>query len=136
MDRCFFAGAYFILLYYLPIYFQSIDNTSPIGSGVRNIPLVLAVCIFGMVGGILVSTTGHAVPFMVPSSALVVVGCGLIYTLDIGTNSAHWIGYQVCVGTFLAIPWMMSINIVQSHSQPSDISAATSVVFCKTSDRT
>ena len=37
-------SANFLLIYYLPIYFQAIDNTSPIESGVRNLPLILASC--------------------------------------------------------------------------------------------
>ena len=41
----FFSGAYFLIIYYLPIYFQSIDNVSPAMSGVRNLPLILAVMI-------------------------------------------------------------------------------------------
>ena len=39
-----FAGSFFVLLYYLPIYFQSVDGVSASESGVRNLPLVLAVC--------------------------------------------------------------------------------------------
>ena len=39
-----FAGAFFELLYYLPIYFQSVDGVSASESGIRNIPLVLGAC--------------------------------------------------------------------------------------------
>jgi len=39
-----FAGEFFALLYYLPIYFQSVDGVSASESGIRNIPLVLGVC--------------------------------------------------------------------------------------------
>lgn len=31
------------MLYYLPLYFQSVDNVSASESGIRNIPLVLGV---------------------------------------------------------------------------------------------
>lgn len=41
---CSFAGEFFALLYYLPIYFQSVDGVSASESGIRNIPLVLGVC--------------------------------------------------------------------------------------------
>lgn len=40
-----FGASYFILLYYLPIYFQSVDNASPINSGVRNLPMIIPVVI-------------------------------------------------------------------------------------------
>ena len=39
-----FAGGFFLLLYYLPIYFQSVDGVSASQSGINNIPLVLGVC--------------------------------------------------------------------------------------------
>jgi MFS family permease len=129
-----FAGGYFILLYYLPIYFQSIDNTSAIGSGVRNLPLVLAVSLFGIVAGISVSVSGHATPFTVVSSALATVGMALIYTFDIGTPSGKWIGYQVFAGIFFAFAWMLSMNIAQAHSDPKDLPAATATIFCKPLD--
>lgn len=84
--QAFYAGAYFILLYYLPIYFQSIDNTSAIGSGVRNLPVVIAVSFAGLAGGATVSMTGYTTPYSVASSGLATVATGLLYTLDIGTS--------------------------------------------------
>ena len=38
-----FCGSFFVLLYDLPLYFQSVDNVSASESGIRNIPLVLGV---------------------------------------------------------------------------------------------
>lgn len=37
-------GAFFVLLYYLPIYFQVVSGVSAAQSGVRNIPYILGVC--------------------------------------------------------------------------------------------
>lgn len=34
----------FLLIYNLPVYFQAIANASPMGSGIRNLPLMLASC--------------------------------------------------------------------------------------------
>lgn len=129
--QLFFAGSYFILLYYLPIYFQSIDNATPIGSGVRNLPLVIAVSIAGLAGGVTVSATGYGTPWVVVSAVLATVGTGLIYTLDIGTHSGKWIGYQILAGFFFAFPFMIAMNIAQAKSKPADMSSATSIIFCK-----
>lgn len=41
---CSLNSANFLLIYYLPIYFQAIGNTSAIGSGIRNLPLILGTC--------------------------------------------------------------------------------------------
>lgn len=37
-----FFGVFLELLYYLPIYFQSVDGVSAANSGVRNLPYILA----------------------------------------------------------------------------------------------
>lgn len=36
------AGGFFILLYYIPIYFQAVRNTSATASGIRNLALILS----------------------------------------------------------------------------------------------
>jgi hypothetical protein len=38
-----FSGAFFVLLYYLPIYFQAIDGSTAQQSGIRNLPLIIAM---------------------------------------------------------------------------------------------
>lgn len=48
----FVLGDLILLLYYLPIYFQSVEGASPIRSGVNNLPIVISVAIFAVVGGI------------------------------------------------------------------------------------
>ncbi|KAL8936671.1 MAG: hypothetical protein Q9211_004075 [Gyalolechia sp. 1 TL-2023] len=92
----FFSGAYFLIIYYLPIYFESIDDVSPQMSGVRNLPLILAVSISMVASGTYISVTGIAAPVMVVGTALGVVASGLFYTFDIGTSEG--IGYQVLGG--------------------------------------
>ena len=37
-----FGGGFFILLYYLPIYFQAVQGTSARQSGIRNLALIIA----------------------------------------------------------------------------------------------
>jgi MFS family permease len=91
------SGGLFILIYYLPIYFQSIRDASPIGSGVRNLPFLIGG-IFSMVAGVVLSATQQWVPFMAISAALSAVGGGLIYTIDQNTSTAKWVGYQILGG--------------------------------------
>ena len=84
----FFAAAYFVFLYYLPIYFQSILGASPIRSGVNNLPLVLAAAVFALVGGAVVTVTGRAQQVMFSGALVTTVAMGLIYTLDLDTSRA------------------------------------------------
>lgn len=126
----FFAGCYFLLLYYLPIYFQSIKGKTAIESGVANLPLVVAGCLAILSGGIAVTTTRHATPFSVIFAAVTTVGCGLLYTLDIDTSTAKWIGYQILLGVGIAFPFQNGLNIAQAWSTPEDMSTTTSTLYC------
>ncbi|KAK0643173.1 putative efflux pump antibiotic resistance protein [Cercophora newfieldiana] len=121
----FFAGCYFLLLYYLPIYFQSIKGEDAVQSGVDNLPLVISGCLSIITGGIVVTKTRHATPFMALGAALTTVGCGLLYTLDIDTSTGKWIGYQILLGFAIAFPFQNALNIAQANSTNEDMSMAT-----------
>ncbi|EGY14473.1 MFS gliotoxin efflux transporter GliA [Verticillium dahliae VdLs.17] len=121
----FFLGAYIVLLYYLPIYFQSIKGTSPIQSGVNNLPLVLAASIFSLVGGTVVMKTGYAMPVMLSGSMITTVALGLIYSMDIGTPSSKWIGYQFFVGAFMSFGIPHGLTVAQAGVGPEDLPAVT-----------
>lgn len=94
----FYSGAYYLVLYYFPIYFQSVDNASARSSGVRNLPLIVAVVLSMLSNGAYISATGIAAPIIVAGTALSTICTGLLYTLDIGTSEGKWIGYQIIGG--------------------------------------
>ncbi|KAL2141918.1 hypothetical protein VTI28DRAFT_1803 [Corynascus sepedonium] len=125
----FFAGTYFLLLYYLPLYFQSILGHDAVGSGVDNLAMVIAVGIFVLAGGITVSATGHAVPFMALGAAISMVACGLFYNMDIDTSTAKWIGYQILSGAAIAFPYQNCLNVVHANVDAEDISTASAILY-------
>jgi hypothetical protein len=129
----FFASSYFVLLYYLPIYFQSVDNRSAIASGVLNLPLVLAMAIGSTVGGVTVSKTRHAAPFMAAGAILATISAGLMYTFDIGTPMGKWIGYQIFFGAGCGLGFNMGMTIAQANTSTEDMASVTSIVLCKLS---
>jgi hypothetical protein len=127
----FLGGVFFILLYYLPIYFQTVDGTSPAQSGIRNIPLVVGSSLFTILSGGLITVYGYYVPLMIASSIISTIGAGLIYTLGIASPSSHWIGYQALTGLGLGLGFQIPIIVAQSSVAATDISAVTAVVLCK-----
>ena len=124
-----FAGAYFITLYYLPIYFQSVDSASPSGSGIRNLPLVLPLGIASISGGLALSKLGHAVPLMAAGSCLASVACGLFYTLDENTGTGRWIGSQILGGIAWGAAWQCSLAGAQAGQDPTDLAPLTSIIL-------
>ncbi|KFY34341.1 hypothetical protein V494_06860 [Pseudogymnoascus sp. VKM F-4513 (FW-928)] len=127
------AGTYFLVLYYLPIYFQVIDNVSPIQSGVRNLPLILAITLSTIVSGVGITVTSRSMPFMVVAGVLTTIGVGLLYTLDIGTGSSKWIGYQVLAGLGLGLGFQVPVSAAQATLPQIDIpSGSAMIIFVQT----
>jgi hypothetical protein len=127
----FFAGSYFVTLYYLPIYFQSIDNASPIGSGVRNIPLIIMFSITTYATGRVITKTGVAAPTLTAGSIITTIAAGLLFTLDIGTSTGKWVGYQILAGVGYGLALQVPIVIAQAYAVPSDIPSTTAIQICE-----
>jgi hypothetical protein len=130
MFMFFFGGAYFTLLYYLPIYFQSIHNTSPVGSGVRMLALIIPLTIAAIVQGFALTKVGIVPLFWLVGGALETVGAGLFYTMDADTSAGKWIGYQILVGFMTGWTFQVAIANAQIHARPEDLSQVTAIVNC------
>ncbi|KAJ4182002.1 hypothetical protein NW755_010690 [Fusarium falciforme] len=113
----FFGGPYYLTIYYLPIYFQSVGGSTAIMSGVKNLPLILAVTISMIVSGIFISAAGHGVPVMIFGSTLAVIGAGLLYTLDVDSSMGEWIGYQILGGIGWGVALQVPIIVSQTMFQ-------------------
>ncbi|MCJ1284221.1 hypothetical protein MMC26_003552 [Xylographa opegraphella] len=127
--QIFIAGGFFVLLYYLPLYFQVVSGVSPSESGIRNLGLVISVSLFSIVSGGLITAFGHYVPLMIVSSVFATVGGGLIYTLGVGTPSSKWIGYQVVSGIGLGLGLQIPVIVAQASVEASDISTVTAIIL-------
>ncbi len=131
LEQCFLAAGYFVFLYYVPIYFQSVHNTTAIRSGVLNLPAVCAVVVGNIISGTVVSKTGQAWPCLFIGTLLASIGSGLVYMFDIGTPQSQWIGFQFLYGFGAGLAWQMTQNILQVNTKPEDMSTATSTILCK-----
>lgn len=127
----FFGGAYFTILYFIPIYFQSVYNTSPIGSGVRMLALIIPLTIAAIVQGFALTNIGIVPLFWVIGDALGTIGCGLLYTMDGSTSTGKWIGYQIIVGFTVGWTFQVSLSNAQTHARPEDMSQVTAIVNCR-----
>lgn len=129
----FLAGSYFVLLYYLPIYFQSIKGSNPVGSGVRNLPMVITFSIAAIFAGAFIQRTGLATQTMIVGAAIATIGAGLIYSWGIDTPAGKWIGYQILAAFGYVIPYLVPMNIAQANADAKDMSTVTATLFCKLS---
>ncbi|CEI62816.1 putative efflux pump gsfJ [Fusarium venenatum] len=124
-----FAGSFFLAIYYIPIYFQSIHNASPTSSGVRNLPLILAVTFSTIASGGLVTATGRYQPLLIGGAAFATIGAGLLYLLDIDTSTGKWIGYQIVAGVGWGLAFQIPMIAVQGTVDPKDLASATGILL-------
>jgi MFS family permease len=125
-----FSGAFFAIIYYLPIYFQSTRGTSPTDSGIRNLPFIIAVTIGTVMSGSFVTMTGLYQPILIGGSIIAMIGCGLLYTLETNSSTGTWIGYQILAGAGFGLAFQIPIIAVQGTVDAEDLATATAMELC------
>ncbi|KAN0067849.1 Major facilitator superfamily domain containing protein [Elaphomyces granulatus] len=141
-DRNFWASAwfdaslsasFFIMVYYLPIWFQAIKGVSATKSGIMNLPMVLSIVITSIMGGCFTTVSGYYTPFMLLSSVLMSIGAGLLSTFQTDTGYSKWIGYQIIFGAGVGFGIQQTLMAVQTSLPGPDIPIATALLmFCQT----
>ncbi|KMP00896.1 GliA [Coccidioides immitis RMSCC 2394] len=121
----FFSGSYFLVIYYLPVYSQSVENSSPAMSDGKNLPLIMAVTLAMISSGVMISATGLVSQTKVVGSIISIIASGLLYTLDVDTSTDKWIGYQILGGIGWGIAFQVPIIVGQSVADPKDMSSVT-----------
>jgi len=79
------AGA-FILMYYIPLYFQFTRGSGALHSGVQMLPLIIAVTVAIMLNGAMMSKFGYYFPWYICGSALILIGGGLLCKFSHSTS--------------------------------------------------
>lgn len=125
------GGSFFVIIYYIPIYFQSIHGVSPIMSGVRNLPMIIAVTIGTVASGAIVSITGRYQFLLLGGLIVSTVGAGSLYTWDIHTSSGVWIGLQILVGVGYGVAFQIPMIVVQGSAKTEDLAPSTAMLLCK-----
>ena len=126
----FFLGSgMFVMLYYLPIWFQAIKGSSAVESGIMLLPMILSVVVSSLSSGILVSKIGYYTPFFILSSIFMPIGAGLMSTFTPDTGHAKWIGYQVIFGIGLGFGSQQPLNVAQTVLERSDIAVGSAVIM-------
>jgi hypothetical protein len=125
----FLAGAFFPLMYTLPIQFQSVEDTSASQSGVRLIPLVLGVSVFTMMSNGILTFWRHYKPWLLVGALLTTAGNSKIYMLNANTPTGQWIGYEVITATGIGLALQIPLIYNQALVPADDMPAATSLTL-------
>ncbi|KAJ4301169.1 MFS sugar transporter [Kalmusia sp. IMI 367209] len=123
------GAAFFVMVYYIPIWFQAIKGVSATKSGIMNLPAILGLVIISMGAGGAVTALGYYTPFMLLSSVLMAIGAGLLSTFETDTNSPKWIGYQFIFGAGVGFGMQQVLVAVQTALPKEDIPIGTAIMM-------
>ncbi|KAK4451946.1 major facilitator superfamily domain-containing protein [Podospora aff. communis PSN243] len=87
-----------MFIYFIPIWFQAIQASSAIDSGILLLPFCLPMVFATIFTGVLTTRIGYYTPFLLAGTCFMAVGAGLLTTLDVSTPQRLPIGYQVLYG--------------------------------------
>jgi hypothetical protein len=123
------SSAFFIALYYLPIWFQAIKGASAVHSGIMNLPLLLGVVFMAMIAGFAITLIGYYTPFIIMSTVVASLGMGLLSTLKPDSEHSMWIGYESLSGLGIGAGLMQSVMIAQTVLDIDDTPTGTAALI-------
>ncbi|GAA5954646.1 hypothetical protein JCM3765_003841 [Sporobolomyces pararoseus] len=86
------------VLYFFPVYLQSVVGDSAIQSGVHSFTLSFTIAPLAMIVGFSIAKTGHYKTQTVLGLTLIIVGMGLMTLLTGHSKKGEWIGFPIVVG--------------------------------------
>jgi MFS family permease len=123
------GGAFFVMIFWIPIWFQAIKGTTAVRSGIDNLPMVLGTVICSIVTGAAVTFLGYYTPFIYGSTILMSVGAGLISTFEVDTETGKWIGYQIIFGSGVGFGMQQTLIAVQTVLPIVDVPVGTAIIM-------
>ncbi|RFU33982.1 hypothetical protein B7463_g2370, partial [Scytalidium lignicola] len=124
------VGAHLTLMvYFLPIWFQTVKGSSPVQSGVHLFPMVISLVVSSITGGIGTTKIGYYTPFLLIGCCIASVGAGLLTLLKLETTTGQWIGYQIVYGFGLGLCFQAPNMAAQTVLPRNDVSIGASLML-------
>lgn len=123
------GASFFVLIYFVPIWFQAIKGVSATKSGIMVLPMILSLVLISVISGAGVTTLGYYSPFMIISSVLMAIGVGLMSTWTTSTNHSMWIGYQAIYGLGIGFGMQQPLIAAQTVLPLDDVPVGTTIII-------
>jgi hypothetical protein len=123
------GGTFFIMIYWIPVWFQAIKGTSATKSGIDSLPMVIALVLCNIISGVGTTKLGYYTPFFYISTVLMAIGAGLLTTWTTSTGHSEWIGYQVVFGFGVGFGMQQSLICAQTVLPIQDVPVGTAMMI-------
>lgn len=120
----------FVTIYFVPLYFQFVQDTNSLLAGVRLLPFIGSLAVFTMLNGHLMARLGYSMPWYVTGSVLVIAANAMLYRIDLSTSNGYIYGAMVLngigTGMFLNAPFA----VAQWIAPRKETSSAVGFIMC------
>ncbi|RYP47059.1 hypothetical protein DL768_006854 [Monosporascus sp. mg162] len=121
--------ANFLIIYNLPLYFQSVKGSNPTLSGIQVLPLIVSASVFVVIAGLLFTKFRIYQIYLLVGASFTTIGAGLLYTLKVDSYAGEYIGFQFVVGFGNGVSQQIPLTVVQAFSKPEDLATSMSTVL-------
>ncbi|RYP66871.1 hypothetical protein DL769_005903 [Monosporascus sp. CRB-8-3] len=122
--QAFLMSAVYGAIYFLPIYFQAINNASPMQSGLYLLPTILPQLVVAASSGALIMAIGYVIPLAALSTVLLSVASGLYSMLRPNSPTGWWVGFQILAGVGSGLGLQVAIIAIQTVVTGEELSSA------------
>ncbi|KAH6845699.1 major facilitator superfamily domain-containing protein [Chaetomium sp. MPI-CAGE-AT-0009] len=112
--QAFMISAVYGATFFLPIYFQAINDATPMLSGVYLLPTILPQLFAAGASGVLLQKLGYVIYLAIPGTILLSIGSGLYSILRPGSPTGWWVGFQIIAGLGSGLSMQLAILAVQA----------------------
>jgi MFS family permease len=113
-------------LYYLPLYYLAVKGLNPVTTAIAMFPETFTVAPTAIIVGILISVFGRYRWAMWSGWILTILGCGLLYLLDVDTSTPMWIFTNLVLGLGMGMIFQPVNMAIQSSVDTDDVAFAVS----------
>ncbi|EXJ62816.1 hypothetical protein A1O7_03256 [Cladophialophora yegresii CBS 114405] len=114
--------------YYLPLYFQSAKEASPLRSGLLLLPLILTEASTGVAGGIYIHQFGRYIELIWAGVVLLTIGNGLYIRFDATSSIGSIAAFKVLSGLGVGLLFDPPYIALQALVPQADIATATATL--------
>lgn len=115
----------FWVVYFVPVYFQSVKLSTSTRAGVQFLPSVILAVPTAVVAGVILTKWGRYQPIHIVATGLTILGLGLFTLLDADSSPAEWIIYQIITAIGLGLLLTTTLSAVQAPLEEKDVGLAT-----------
>lgn len=98
-------------------------------SGVNNLPFLAFYAFGAILSGFLIGKTHLLQPYELVSGLLATAGAALLYTMDVDTSKARYLGPQVLFGIGIGLGNQVPMTTLQSFSKPENVASTTGIML-------